>query len=362
MRIGFLSSWDARCGIADYSRCLVEALRLLAEVEVVPASFRPSPPQVYRAMGKALSAGDVAHAQHSYAFFGGMHPLRSGWRHLAAAVTTPLVLTVHELDDRATGAYRLPPTAERAYKRRFNRATFLHPRVGAWLTHSEAVRDALLELGASEEQVTYRPMPVPPAPEKTVDPAPLRCRLGLEGKRALVILGFLSRRKGYETALAALRHLPPDTMLVAAGGAHEADATDPAGWLRAEARKAGVGERLIVTGFLPAAELEQAAALAAVVLAPFTELAASSSVSYALARGKPVVASDLPGLRGLGGVRYVPPRDPEALAEAVRELAASREERERLSAEAQAYAAEHGYAALAREQVRIYRSLLGSAA
>src|SRR5438105_1873850 len=108
MRVSLLSSWNDRCGIAEYSRHLAAALRARPEVEdveVVPATFRASPKAVYAAMGQALNAGEVAHVQHSYAFFGGMHPLRSGWGALASAVRRPLLLTVHELDQRAAGIY-----------------------------------------------------------------------------------------------------------------------------------------------------------------------------------------------------------------------------------------------------------------
>src|SRR5437868_1309961 len=114
MRAGLLTSWDERCGIAEYSRELVAELRRRVEVDVVPATFKRSPRHVYAAMGQALNSGDVAHVQHSYAFFGGMHPLRCGWPALARAVRRPLVLTVHELDLRPTGAYRLPPGLELA--------------------------------------------------------------------------------------------------------------------------------------------------------------------------------------------------------------------------------------------------------
>ena len=77
-----------------------------------------------------------------------------------------------------------------------------------------------------------------------------------------MILGFLARRKGYEVALAALRELPPEYVLVAAGGAHAADHTDTEAWLRAEAERLGVAERFQITGFLSEEELEAATALA----------------------------------------------------------------------------------------------------
>lgn len=360
MRVALLTSWGERCGIGAHSRYLHQALEALPEppeLSVVPTSFRPSPRHVYRAMGAVLSAAEVAHVQHSYAFFGGMHPLRNGWGALANAVRSPLLLTLHELDDRPTGAYGLPAPVERAYKRRFNQTAFLHPAVKRWMVHAAALRDALVELGAPEERVIYRPLPTPPPPDRPVDTAPLRRKWGLNGRRPLVILGFLSRRKGYEVALAALRELPPEYVLVAAGGAHAADHTDTEAWLRAEAQRLGVADRFQITGFLAEEELEAAAMLAEVVLAPFHEMSASASLTYALARGRPVVASDLMEVRTLEGVRRVPPGDSSALATAVRSVVESAELRRELAAGAARYTLAHGYPALAAETREIYEEL-----
>jgi glycosyltransferase involved in cell wall biosynthesis len=358
MRVSFLTSWDERCGIAEYSRLLVEALRPQIEVAVVPASFRASPKPVYRAMGVALNDGEVAHVQHSYAFFGGMHPWRSGWSALAGAVRRPLVVTVHELDLRPTGAYHLPPALEVAYKRRFNRSVFLHPAVRHWYTHSEELRDALIDLGAPAERVTYRPIPMALPSEPPPDPASLRHQLRLEGKKVLVILGFLARRKGYDVALQALRSLPPDVVLVAAGGEHAADRTGTESWLRGEAERAGVADRLRITGYLDELTLEQATALADVVVAPFREMSASASLSYALARGKAVVASALGENRSLECVRLVPPGEPEALAQALREVLTQPRLRTELEGLARDYACRHSYSALGEETRARYDQLL----
>lgn len=344
--------------MAEYSRLLVQALRRRAAVEVVPATFRPCPKTTYAAMGRALSDGDVAHVQHSYAFFGGMHPLRSGWAALAASVTRPMLLTVHELDSRPTGAYRLPPVVESAYKQRFNRSVFLHPAVRGWMVHSVELRDALVGLGAPAERVLYRPLPVDVAPKTSPDPAPVRRSLRLEGTRALVIVGFLVRRKGYEVALEALRRLPREWVLVAAGGEHPTDRSQTAAWLQAEAERLGVAERLRITGYLPDAALEGVTALADAVLAPFREMSASASLNYALARRKLVIASDLPENRALNCVRLFPAGDGAALAAAVQELAADETERRRLLRSVDRYVREHSYDALAEATVQRYQELL----
>jgi glycosyltransferase involved in cell wall biosynthesis len=225
------------------------------------------------------------------------------------------------------------------------------------MVHAAALRDQLIELGAPPERITYRPLPAPPPPEQPVDPAPLRRKWGLAGRRPLVILGFLARRKGYEVALAALRELPPEYVLIAAGGVHAADYTETEAWLRGEAERLGVADRFQITGFLSEEELEAAAILAEVVLAPFHEMSASASLAYALARGRPIVASDLPEIRTMEGVRRIPPGDAGVLAASVRSVVESAELRQELATGAARYIAAHGYPALAAETREIYEEL-----
>lgn len=356
MRVGLLTSWDERCGIAEYSRLLVAELRRRVDVEVTPATFLSSPPAVYAAMARELNAAEVIHIQHSYAFFGGMHPRRSGWFPFAGALKRPVLMTIHELDGRATGAYPVPPALERAYKRWFNRRVFLHPAVRHWLVHSETLRQELIALGAPAERVTYRPMPLPPPPSPA-DPASFCREHRLIGRKPLVILGFLARRKGYDVALNALSALPEEYVLVAAGGEHPADRTGTEAWLRGEVERRGLGERVRLTGYLAEAELEQAVAAAHLVLAPFREMSSSASLVYALARGAAVVASDLPENRNVPCVRLFPTGDSAALARVVPEIGPH--ERTRLSTAARDYATSHSYASLAVELAKLYGQLTG---
>src|SRR5438874_2552738 len=94
MRVGMYTSVEERCGIATYSRGLIGALEGEAAVRVVAASFEPPGVGALGAAAGALNEMDVAHVQHSYAFFGGMGPGRMGARTLLTAIRRPLVVTV----------------------------------------------------------------------------------------------------------------------------------------------------------------------------------------------------------------------------------------------------------------------------
>ncbi len=354
-----LTSWEEQCGIADYSRALVAALRMEeVRVDVVQASFDKQDKTHYASMGRALNVGDVAHIQHSYAFFGGMHPLKCGWGALAGQVEKPLVVTVHELDEKASGALPVPAKIEVALKHQLNKSTFTHRAIDSWVCHAATVRDALLNLGVSPSRIFCRPLPIDRPPEPPSDPDALKRRWGLEGRMILVILGFLSRRKGYDLALKALKELPPQYSLVAAGGEHPTDKSNTTSWLLQQAAELGVQPRFTITGYLKEDELEQAAAMADIVLAPFREMSASASLGYALARGKPVIASDLPGNMGLECVRYFESGNATSLALAIRDLGANPERRIELAKQAREFAAERSYDTFAKEMIQVYQEVL----
>lgn len=352
LRVAMLTSWNERCGVADYSRELIRALGPEVGVEVVPAPMRPARRSVYRAMGLGLNAGDVAHVQFTYAFFGGRHPLRTGLPACLGVVRKPLIVTLHELDATGGGPAGL-------YKRHFARRWLLSSRVRTLVTHSTAMHAELKSLGVEPGRIICCPMPVPPPPAG-VRPDRFRRAHGLEGRVALTMLGFITRRKGYDVALAALRRLPSDFVLVVAGGEHPSDRSGTSEWLEREVDRLCLRDRVRLTGYLDVPDMEAAAAAADVILAPFHSMSASASLAFAISRERVIVASDLPQNAGLDCVRTFPRGDDAALAAAVQEVWTGSAEKSRLIQHCREYAARHSYAALAARMREAYAELVAA--
>jgi glycosyltransferase involved in cell wall biosynthesis len=203
---------------------------------------------------------------------------------------------------------------------------------------SEVVVDQALRMGVPGDRVLLTPTGVDlDVFGEAPDPAPLRQRLGLEGRFVVGWVGSFRRFHALEQAVVAAATVPDAALLLVGDGPERAR-------IGRLAQQRGV--RAVFTGTVRHDELPAhlAAMDAAVVLAPRGEPFHYSPLKLAeyLAAGLPVVAPAIGQLpeRLTHGVDalLVPPHDPVALATALRGLRDDPEERARLGKAARAAA------------------------
>jgi D-inositol-3-phosphate glycosyltransferase len=213
----------------------------------------------------------------------------------------------------------------------------------------------LLRMGADRHRITVVPCGVDLARFTARGPAEPRP----PGRHRLVVACRLVERKGVGNAVIALAELP-DTELHVAGGPPVAalDADPEARRLRVLAAEAGVGDRLVLRGRLGREEMPALLRSAdAVVCVPWYEPFGIVPLE-AMACGVPVVASAVGGqidsvVHGVTGV-HVPPRDPAALAAALRELLDHPERRAMLGANGRKRAQRYSFDRIAAATREVY--------
>ncbi|HEX2028361.1 MAG TPA: glycosyltransferase [Nitriliruptorales bacterium] len=260
----------------------------------------------------ALQPPDVVHS----------HFWMSGYAALAATWTTgvPVVHTFHALGvvkrrhqgDRDTS----PP------QRLGVEASLVHGADHIVATCSDEVFE-LRRLGGDVEGISVVPCGVDLdlfRPDGEV--APRRA-----GWHRLVVVSRLVPRKGIDTVIRALPRLPRTELVVAGGPPRARLSHDPeARRLLAVAQQVGVADRVQLRGRVGRAAVPPLLRSADVLVStPWYEPFGIAPVE-AMATGVPVVVSAVGGMvdtvvEGVTGV-HVPPRDPEALAEALGALLA----------------------------------------
>ncbi len=313
MKVAMVTTTGERCGIAAYTRALIEGLKSLpdVEVEVVSITEGRQPTAHYVAQAERLNAPDVSvvHIQHEHSFWGGILPRRpwalrpnTGYWELRYLIQKPIVVTAHTTYSlaellRLEAETRLHKRLLKQYLNNniaYRESVDIAPFITAMtIVHTSAARNALIARGARPEYVTIVPTGIP-----TPQPAPthgesFREAHQLQGKRVLTVFGYIAPNKGYELTLELLPSLPPDVVLVIAGGTRTPDMEPYAAQLNATIRAAGLQDRVLVTGFLSDADVAEVMAASDLLLVPHTQATGSYSVTFPLTHGKAILASDM---------------------------------------------------------------------
>ena len=271
------------------------------------------------------------------------------------------VVTCHDVDafrnllDGRNGESHLPRWLSRRVL-----AGFRHARVVTCV--SDATRSELAAGGLIEpDRLVVVPDGVHPScspePDAVADRAAAALLDGSAGP-LLLHVGTTAPRKRLDVLLEAAARLAashPGLRLVRVGG----PLTDA---LRRQAHTLGIADRIVE---LPHVSREVLAAVyrrADLVLMPSEREGFGLPLAEALACGTPVVASDIPALREVGGdtVLYVPPGDALALARAVETLIGQREDVTTWTTRRQvgiARARQFSWAAGAERMAEIYRMI-----
>jgi glycosyltransferase involved in cell wall biosynthesis len=319
MRVAMVSTVDDRCGIADYTARLSDALRARG-VEVVVHSVdskHRATPGFFVALSRELERAadvDVIHVQHEYGILGGHLPPElsrsffarvgmpeppptSGFFEIARRSEKPLVVTAHELQwpkpprqgfrGSRTGAFI-------SLMRYVNRLTFATADVV--IAHSDERRARLIELGIDPLNIEVVPLGIP----RRAGPLPARDEarrvLGLADERVLLTFGFQGPRKGVELLIRAMESLPGDVSLLIAGG-NVPGGVDHLSVLEREITARCLEARVRLLGHLSRESLDMALAAADVfALCPLEMGGGSASLSEAVSAGVPVVSWSLPQL------------------------------------------------------------------
>ena len=375
MKVAMLTTTGQRCGIAAYSRALVEGFDAVpgVEIEVVPIEEGKQTIEHYIAQSQILNGPDidVVHIQHEHCFWGGILPRSSAYWDMRYLIKKPVVLTAHTT---TTLAGMLKIKQERrphkwlakqlllrnqSYKDSVETAPF---STAITIVHTAAARNELIARGAKPGYVyivpTGVPTPLPAPPEGET----FRAKFGLQGRRLVTIFGYVTPNKGYELSLQILPDLPNDVCLVIAGGARTQAERPYETSIRNMIANTGLDKRVVFTGYISDTEVAEAMAATEIALVPHTYATGSYSVALPLAHGRTILASDLDCFREislrLDCMQLFRAKDAEDYKTKLLSLLDNESRRSELAANALKYAARFAWPRVAAMTRRVYQSAI----
>jgi FkbM family methyltransferase len=392
VNVTHVSTWEVQCGIAGYTELLCGALeRHGVSCEVIPidrdhAAYLPKRElrDYFNSLADRLAAVELVHIQHEFGFFSGSYHFRASvanFRRLLKAAQRggrPVVVTFHTspfyVDWSRINWTSSDPVMQALLMGaktwwRAGIGSFInrHPQVRAHV-HGRTGRRLLIDSGIRQEQIELIAHGTPsPRPAPSGSRAMVRQRLGLaEDATVIGIFGFLASSKGHADALAALQHLPEDFQLLLIGGPHPGDDRSALGEMMEKlSAKPRLSERVAVTGFLGEADARASLDAVDIMVAPYRDSAqtVSGAFGWALASGKPVIASRIPAFRELvheaACAELVAPESPGELAVTIERVAGDPELRGRLVSNALAWCEANSWDAVAGRHAELYTELLG---
>lgn len=369
LKVGFVSTWNSKCGIAGYTRDLVGAFPEEKLHPTFVANFdasliEPDGPETFRAWAQTpadyqnvvdslLEADvDVAHVQVHPGIFGDYSSLSRMLNELAER-QIPYLVTLHVAGD------------QEVHRRELRKLVPALERASHVLVHAQADLDELLRAGLRRSPLLI-PMGNVAFPSR--DRSPLAREIGLSERRVVASFGFAQPHKGILQTIEAIGLLRESVSgilyLALASERPEVDSkrTIEASRLLIEELKLQ-DSVFLFTSFLPegeAAVLLQSAE--AVVLAyQATEETSSAAVRFPLACGRATLTTSVRMFENVrDAVLQIPDGAPESIAEGLRKVLEDPELRSSLERKAAARALANSWPSVARLHLDLYREALKS--
>lgn len=358
MKISFFTTWNTKCGIADYSNYFKNAFdRLGLTIDIVPAGKTEALADFIK-LGKLMNNADIAHIQHEYSFFGSTRFQQMVlFYFFLKQIKIPIVITLHEL---------MLPVAGRFYKLRefilFSTQKLLFSKAAIIFIHTNIQLETVRKMGIKKEKLFFFPHPIPEIIEKSNRDAKYKEIFGIKAKNVFTIFGFVSQRKGYDLAINAIKDME-DSVLIIAGGKNQNDKSSYFQDLNEKIRSLKLQDRVLITDYISENDVCIVMGATDIVLAPFIDMYGSGSLSLSVAYHKPILASDIGPMRDLKkqglGLKLFKSGDIRDLKNNMLTLIKNEELKTELVNLTTQYSREFSYGSSALKLMGIYRKLVG---
>jgi len=288
-RVCMVTPFRSKCGIASYAERLLSAWPAEASgIRVMALRERSVNPFHFLSAGLGCAKGcDIIHIQYQRGVFGMLLglPLLHYITHfpafflglMLAKGRQKVIYTIHEHNGRNPWQRLMLELIKLSGDR--------------YIVHSRELAGILSAGGVPAGKIDVYPMPCERAVRIDSDEA--KRRLGLLGKRVVLLFGYAHRNKGYDRVVEAMPGLPKDVVLVIAGGPRNPGQDSYYKELMGLAGRLGVADRVRFPGFVEGKDMALYFSAADAGVLPYRWIQGSLALTDFMAYGVPTLASGL---------------------------------------------------------------------
>lgn len=368
-RVAMVTSWDSRCGIAEYTRYLLNAV--LPRAPELHIHILSSPGQgIWRqkpvaaqvcwtgpdddleGLRREIGAGgfDAVHFQFNFGFFA-LDSFAVLLRELKACGTRVLI-TFHATADSSLNGRPIS----------LRQISSILQEVNLIFVHSKEDQRRLGEMGVSDNvKLIHHGNIASPEENRSI-----RSELGINFQPVIGTFGFLLPHKGILELLQAvctLRGEFPNIGLVAQCALHyDPISCDFEKKVRRAISDLDLGQNVLLsTEFLSPEEAVLLLQMADVIALPYgkTRESSSAAIRFAIAAGRPIITTEQEIFSDVRSATYqIPDNDPHRLAEAIRAVITDDNLSERLGESVRLFSREASWPRVAETYIAQLRKLL----
>jgi glycosyltransferase involved in cell wall biosynthesis len=327
MKVIHLTTWKEVCGIADYTSNLIQSFEKQDIYNEVYPINRSSLQYLsldeirkhFADFANVANDFDIVHIQHEHGFFHGSY-----FSDKSIDIFAEILVNLRKKDKKVVVTFHTEPVfVQPIYKvlsntrRNFESNFYELIQNFKWKTkivpifnnsknaftsvvHTKKSRLSFINSGFNPKSVRIIKHGVVTHDTNYLRLSKSDCKAKLnlnKNTKLLSIFGFVSKYKGYEIAINALKYLPSQYNLAIIGGTHP---NDKEGKTMDEIIKLiidlDVRDRVLITGFVEFEVLDLFHGATDICLAPYlpSTLSASGALTWAFKSGKPIIASKIP--------------------------------------------------------------------
>ncbi|MTJ08640.1 glycosyltransferase [Anabaena sp. UHCC 0204] len=322
MKVVQISTWNVPCGIAGYTKGLLNGIKEhQVECDVIPIDrqalkYMPilEMKEYFISLTDRLDSYDVIHIQHEFSFFAGSYGMNE-----SIEMFSYFIKKIIKLKKKVFVTFHSEPVFPSYDSSRMSILQFAKSKIlkQKWnflvasvfnsnsnlraIIHTKKSRRIFIDCGFDskillmiKQGITFSMPSQVDAEEKKA----IKEKIGFPVDSVLISLfGFIAAYKGYQTALETIKKLPQNYYLLIIGSSHpygnDKTFNEIITYLN---RNKKLQERIKLTGYLPLEKLEEYYKAVDICLAPYkgdTNLSSSAAITWALTSGKPVIASKI---------------------------------------------------------------------